>query len=67
MAADRPVEILALPPKLHELFDGHVSLGAVGDALRLKSDALRSHGVRSGLTTQAQRPGPVEVPLETAT
>jgi AIPR protein len=40
MAADRPIEIFALPPKLHELFDGHVPLGAVGDDLQREKDFL---------------------------
>lgn len=38
--AMRPVEILALPPKLHELFDGHVPPGAVGDAEQRERDFL---------------------------
>ena len=36
----RPVEILALPTKLHELFDGHVPPGAVGDADQREKDFL---------------------------
>lgn len=38
--ATRPVEILALPAKLHELFDGHVAPGAVGDAEQREKDFL---------------------------
>lgn len=37
---DRPVEILALPPKLHELFDGHVPQKTNGDAEQLERDFL---------------------------
>jgi hypothetical protein len=38
--ATRPVEILALPPKLHELFDGRVPHGAIGDAHQKEKDFL---------------------------
>jgi len=38
--ATRPVEILALPSKLHELFDGHVPLGTIGDANQRERDFL---------------------------
>ncbi|HEY4135531.1 MAG TPA: AIPR family protein [Alphaproteobacteria bacterium] len=37
---DRPVEILALPPKLHALFDGHVPQKTNGDAEQLERDFL---------------------------
>jgi hypothetical protein len=37
---DRPVEILALPPKLHELFDGRVPLKATGNAEQNERDFL---------------------------
>ncbi|SOC92292.1 AIPR protein [Rhizobium sp. AN5] len=36
----RPVEILALPPKLHELFDGRVPPGAIGDPDQKERDFL---------------------------
>jgi len=36
----RPVEILALPPKLHELFDGHVPAATSGSAEQRERDFL---------------------------
>lgn len=38
--ADRPVEMLALPPKLHELFDGLLEHKANGDAEQNERDFL---------------------------
>ncbi len=40
MAADRPVEILALPPKLHELFDGLVPPKTNGNPAHNELDFL---------------------------
>lgn len=38
--AERPIEILALPPKLHEMFDGHVPQRTNGEAEALERDFL---------------------------
>ncbi|WP_156254722.1 AIPR family protein [Sandarakinorhabdus oryzae] len=38
--ADRPIEVLALAPKLHELFDGHLPIKANGDADQNERDFL---------------------------
>jgi hypothetical protein len=40
LMVDRPVEILALPPKLHALFDGHVPKKTNGDAEQNERDFL---------------------------
>lgn len=51
MAADRPVEILALPPKLHELFDGLVASTVQGTdeqkELNFLSRALAAYAVHT--------------------